>query len=115
MSGMLETRVGSPQVEAFTIAFEGDLTIRGVAAAHGQMVEALAASGEVIAQIDPEASVDLTFVQLMESARRAASEAGGALDLAQPATGGLLETLQRGGFLADPERRQFWLKTSEDQ
>ena len=98
-----------------TIELGGELTIRGVAEAHMRLVEALAGDAVLTARIDPDASVDLTFVQLMESARRAAGEAGGELHLAEPAAGGLLETLQRGGFLADPERRQFWLKTSEDQ
>lgn len=98
-----------------TIELAGELTIRGIAEVHSRLLETLAAEPCLSAKIDPEASVDLTFIQLMESARRAAAEAGGELTLADPAGGGLLETLQRGGFLADAENRQFWLKTSEDQ
>lgn len=97
-----------------TIELEGDLTLKTMGGVHGRMVEAISGNGAVTAQIDPEATVDLTFVQLMESARRTAAEAGGELVLAEPAGGALLETLQRGGFLTDPDRRQFWLKTSED-
>lgn len=97
-----------------TIELGGELTIRGVAEAHGRLADAIAENAVVTAQIDREAIVDLTFVQLLESARRAADEAGGELHLAEPAAGALLETLQRGGFLGDPARRQFWLKTSED-
>lgn len=97
-----------------TIELAGDLTLKAMGDVHGRMVEAIGGNGAVIARIDPEAPVDLTFVQLMESARRAASEAGGELVLAEPAGGALLETLQRGGFLTDPDRSRFWLKTSED-
>jgi hypothetical protein len=110
---VLEICVASPQT--FTIALGGELTIRAIAEAHARLVEAIAENSAVTAQIASDATVDLTFVQLMESARRAAGEAGGELSLAEPAGGLLLQTLQRGGFLADPARRQFWLKTSEDQ
>jgi len=55
---------------------------------------------------------DLTFVQLLESARRKASENGGRLSLNTPAAGSLLEVLQRGGFLDDEtsDRAKFWLQ-----
>ncbi len=61
--------------------------------------------------------VDLTFVQLIESARRAAGERGRAIRLSQPAQGALLQVLQRGGFLdlADPERSDFWLQGTSAQ
>lgn len=97
-----------------TIELAGELTIRGVAEVRSRLIEALAAEPRLAAHIEREATVDLTFVQLMEAARRAAGEAGGELSLCEPAGGALLETLQRGGFLTDPDRRRFWLKTSED-
>ena len=77
------------------------------------MVDALAKGRAVKAEISPDATVDLTFVQLIESARRTASEAGRAFGLAKPAAGQLRETLERGGFLAAPERREFWLMQTE--
>jgi len=71
-----------------------------------------AASGPAGLEIDlaEVTDIDLTFVQLLESARRAAAESGTALRLCQPASGFVLETLQRGGFLSDPpdERTLFW-------
>lgn len=56
--------------------------------------------------------VDLTFVQLLESARRKAAETGRDLTLRQSAGGAVLEVLQRGGFLDDEtsERANFWLQ-----
>lgn len=66
------------------------------------------------AKVADDAAVDLTFVQLMESARRTARDGGRSFSLAAPATGPLLETLERGGFLAgdDTARREFWLMGS---
>lgn len=56
--------------------------------------------------------VDLTFVQLIESARHAAANRGRTIRLRAPAQGALLQVLQRGGFVGpeDPERSDFWLK-----
>jgi hypothetical protein len=41
---------------------------------------------------------------------RSAAQAGIGISLAQPASGPVLETLQRGGFLSEPPeaRTQFW-------
>jgi hypothetical protein len=80
------------------------------------MIDALRDHPEVTAKIADDAVVDLTFVQLMESARRSAREDGKVFALAAPATGPLRETLERGGFLAgdDAARREFWLMGSGD-
>lgn len=81
------------------------------------MVDALKDHADVTAKIAADAVVDLTFVQLLESARRSAAETGKSFALAAPASGGLLETLERGGFLSggDAARRQFWLMESGDR
>ncbi len=56
------------------------------------------------------ADIDLTFLQLIESAQRSAAQAGVEIRLSQPAEGIILETLRRGGFLSEPadERTRFW-------
>lgn len=107
--------MSSSQVETFQLDLTGELTVRVVAEIHGRVVEAVRSHQAVTALIAADAEVDLTFVQLMEAARRAAAQAGGELTLSVAAEGRLLETLQRGGFLADPERRQFWLLETEDR
>ena len=66
----------------------------------------------LVVEIDPGSSVDLTLVQTLEAARRAAQAAGGALDLAEPASGELLAILERGGFLEGAAEREFWLKSA---
>jgi hypothetical protein len=101
--------------EFATIEFVGEQTIRTVAEAHRRLTEALVSSGAVEASIKAQTSVDLSFVQLIESARRTAREAGASFRLAEPATGPLRETLERGGFLAAPADREFWLMQTEDR
>jgi hypothetical protein len=98
-----------------TIEFVGEQTIRTIVDAHRRLVEGMAASSAVEANIEAGAAVDLTFVQLIESARRTARDAGAAFRLAAPAAGALRETLERGGFLAAPVDREFWLMQTEDR
>ena len=98
--------------ETCLVELSGELTIRTIGDAHQQLRDALAAHPEVAASVDPAASVDLTLIQLLESARRSAAEQGRGFALAAPATGGLLETLTRGGFVETADQRAFWLKDS---
>lgn len=98
-----------------TIEFVGELTIRTIASLRERLVDFLAGSTAVQARVAPDATVDLTFVQLLESARRTAREAGAAFALAEPAAGQLRETLERGGFLAAADDRNFWLMQAEDR
>ena len=105
----------SASAECTTIEFVGELTIKTIADAHRDLAAALAASDAVKAQVAEDATVDLTFVQLLQSARRTAREAGAAFGLAAPAAGQLRETLERGGFLAAPEDQEFWLMQTEDR
>jgi hypothetical protein len=101
--------------EFATIEFVGDQTIRTVSEAHRRLAEAIAASGAVEASVEAETSVDLSFVQLIEAARRTAREAGASFRLAGPAAGALRKTLERGGFLAASPDREFWLMQTEDR
>jgi hypothetical protein len=101
--------------EFATIEFVGEQTIRTVSEAHRRLAEAFDASSAVEAGVEAETPVDLSFVQLIESARRTAREAGASFRLAGPATGLLRETLERGGFLAAPADREFWLMQTEDR
>ncbi len=95
------------------VSLSGDLTLRGVGEAHATLSAALAKHPSVVLAIDPASPVDLTFVQLLYSARKSAAEAGGDISLAAPASEGLLEVLRRGGFLAGEAARSFWLHDVE--
>jgi hypothetical protein len=80
-----------------------------------RLLEAFSGPTTVRAHVAADATVDLTFVQLLESARRTAREADVAFALAEPAGGQLRETLERGGFLAAADDKTFWLMQSEDR
>ena len=98
--------------ERAMIELSGELGIREVGDVHARLTLALQADPVLAAIIDENAVVDLSFVQLLESARRTATEAGGSFSLAAPASGDLLEVLQRGGFIQSAQGRAFWLNES---
>ena len=96
-----------------SLDYGGDLTIRAASGSREALVSALADSPAVSLSIAEDATVDLTFVQLIEAGRRTAAEDGRTLTLATPARGSLHEVLRRGGFLETAESRQFWLLETE--
>lgn len=106
----------SLQTQSIELSLSGDLTIRSITDIRARMVEAFRGHDVVSTKIADDAIVDLTLIQLMESARASARDAGKRFSLAAPATGPLRETLERGGFLAglDDVRREFWLMESRD-
>jgi len=97
-----------------TVRLGGPLNLQTIGAAHRALVEALDGGGDVVLAMDPDPAVDLTLAQLIISARRSLQAAGAALTLAEPARGGLLDLLRRGGFLETAENRAFWLKQNEE-
>jgi hypothetical protein len=109
--------VASRRSKTFSVEFSGELTIRSIGDVRTRMIDALRDHAQVTAKIADDAVVDLTFVQLMESARRSARDDGKGFALAGPATGPLKETLERGGFLAgdDVARHEFWLVGSGER
>jgi len=103
------------EAEPATIILSDDISISTIGEAHAKFVQAFGIHNQVIGSVDAAASVDLSGVQLIESARRTALAAGGTFVLAVPAAGDLFETLRRGGFLATRDQRAFWLKNPEEQ
>lgn len=95
-----------------TISFAGEVTISNIGQAHEQLAAALHEQESLTVDVEHVSETDLTFVQLLESARRKASETGVRLSLNKPAAGSLLEVLRRGGFLDDEtsDRATFWLQ-----
>lgn len=91
----------------------GELTIVKSEDLRSKILSAFDEVGSVLVSFDPKSPVDLTFVQLMESARRTAREDGRGLSLAAPAGGPLREALERGGFRSAPADRAFWLLEEE--
>jgi anti-anti-sigma regulatory factor len=110
---LLSGAVVLSDIEQVSVLLTGEMTIAGIGAAHAELAAALRGPGRgpVIVDIDGVTEADLTFIQLLEAARRSAAEADRDLTLAQPAGPAVQEILQRGGFLdADPARATFWLQ-----
>ncbi|SIR34172.1 STAS domain-containing protein [Rhizobium sp. RU20A] len=87
------------------------LTIRHAAAAHDALRKAFEAGGPIVLSVPDGAEIDLSFLQLVEAARKQAEAFRLPISLARPATGNLLNTLERAGFLteASPRDAEFWL------
>jgi anti-anti-sigma regulatory factor len=96
------------------VRLAGSVTVRTIAEAHQGLLEAFADNSEIIVDASDVTEHDLTFVQLLLSARRTAVEQGKHFALASAPTGELLETLKRGGFV-DPTAAtdDFWFPTTD--
>jgi hypothetical protein len=92
------------------ISFSGPATIPHVTDAWTRLSLAVAAGGDLVVDVSGVTGADLSFVQLIESARASGAQQGATVRLAGPAEGALRDVLERGGFLdeADAERLQFW-------
>jgi hypothetical protein len=99
---------------SITLDFSDELTIRTIEGAYEKLSEAMKGDDGLLISVSADSATDLTFVQLIETGRRAAQQAGRKFALAAPATGPLRETLRRGGFLETPDRRAFWLLEAGD-
>lgn len=99
------------------IGFDTDLTIRNAAAIKATLVESLEKDRDVSLALNPDAAVDLSFVQLITAARLSAQTSGGALALAEPAGPMLRGVLSRAGFIegASAEDLKFWLHSENAQ
>ncbi|PDS97802.1 STAS domain-containing protein [Rhizobium sp. S9] len=87
------------------------LNIRHAAEIHSKLSEELRVRNGIVVSIPADAEVDLSFIQLMESARRQAKSEGKTVSLSSPASGSVLKVLERAGFIEsfDHEDLKFWL------
>jgi len=107
----------SGNLDGQLIRFSNNVTISNISNAHDILCVAIAHNNSIIIELDGLEEADLTFVQLIESARRSAAEDGRSIQLSRAADGAVLQVLQRGGFL-DPEdrdRTNFWLQGANPQ
>jgi ABC-type transporter Mla MlaB component len=96
--------------ENAVVAFSGPLVVRTAKATHEALCAAFKAPGAVELNLTEVSEVDLSFVQIVEAARRSAAAAGREIRLSNPAEGALRDVLDLGGFLApgDAARLAFW-------
>jgi len=98
------------QQKSVTVCLSGDLTVRTIAAVHQNLISEIDNGKAIRIDLSEADEIDLTLIQLIESARRTAGGARISLELAAPASGELLDVLNRGGFLeTTTDARIFWL------
>ncbi|PDT31715.1 hypothetical protein CO660_02960 [Rhizobium sp. L9] len=87
------------------------LNIRHAAELHTKINGAFRSKDTILFRIPADAEADLSFIQLMEAARRQAKAAGKTVNLSSPASGSVLNVLERSGFIEsfDHEDLKFWL------
>ncbi len=100
------------------VRFSGSQTIANAEDVLKQLAMSISEPGDTVIDCGGLTDVDLSFVQLLLSARRSARGRAKVLRLSAPVTGPLLDALRRGGFvhpakdsppLAD---ESFWLGTA---
>ena len=101
----------SSNASVAVLAWQEGLTLRAISKSYDELLLALNQKSAVVLDISDEQPVDLSLIQLIESARIFASTSGKKLTLAKPASGQLRDALERGGFLHNisPEDATFWL------
>ncbi|OLP58465.1 hypothetical protein BJF93_16460 [Xaviernesmea oryzae] len=105
----------SDGAEAHRLVLPSSLSIRQAGATRELILAALQESGVVLLDVPDDAEADLSFIQIVEAARRQVVSHGGSVALAHPASGSVLTTLERGGFLHEmtAEDQLFWFHRKE--
>ena len=98
-------------MSAETYRFPSQLTIRSITDQHHNLLSKIDGSQSLTLDIPDDAEIDISFLQLLESARLYAQSAGKTLDLKSPASAALLDALTRCGWLTNnhQDTRRFWL------
>jgi hypothetical protein len=96
-----------------TIKLDGVRTIRTAEQSHTVLLEAIRSVSAITLDCSQASEVDVSFVQLVLSARKTAADFGKGLKLSRPANAQLRSVLARGGFLradSPADELRFWLK-----
>ena len=94
-----------------------NLTVRSINAVHQALLQSIGENAATTLGLEEDCQIDISFVQLVESARIYAGKVGKHISLAEPARGPLLGVLERGGFLEgmSAEDAKFWLHEGKIQ
>lgn len=87
------------------------LNIRNASEVYSKIISRFRDSNNITLSLPENAEADLSFLQLIEAARRQAKAAGKTFTLSAPVGGSLLKVLERAGFMEafDQEDKKFWL------
>lgn len=94
------------------IAIGETATMRSIDGIRSAILEAFHLPGEIELDVSALAEADLSFLQLVEAARKLAATEDRCLRLSAPANPVLVSVLERAGFLAggNDDASNFWLK-----
>jgi hypothetical protein len=87
------------------------LNIRNIINVYEMLHQNIKSGKSILISIPDGAEADLSFIQLIESARIQAKSSGTHVLMSKPAEGSVLSVLKRGGFSEtfSPEDKKFWL------
>jgi hypothetical protein len=87
------------------------LNIRNIINVYEVLHQNIKSGKSILISIPDGAEADLSFIQLIESARIQAKSSGTHVLMSKPAEGSVLSVLKRGGFSEtfSPEDKKFWL------
>ena len=107
----------SSHIEDACLRMPENLTVRAINSAREDMLKFIDTHEVATIELADDVQIDISFIQLIEAARIYADTAGKQIMLAQPASGALLETLRRSGFLEgmSDDDAQFWLHQGKIQ
>ncbi|OBZ92309.1 hypothetical protein ADU59_27850 [Pararhizobium polonicum] len=93
------------------IDLPGKLNIRNINNVHDVIYQKLKSGKSILISVPKNAEADLSFVQIIESARIQAKSSGIHILMSNPAEGSVLDVLERGGFKESfsAEDKKFWL------
>lgn len=94
-----------------TIPLKNSLSIKNISEIYSNISAGLNSNISIVLEIDEGPDADLSFIQLVEAARREAQAQNKKISLARPAAGSILKVLERAGFVEafNREDAQFWL------
>ena len=87
------------------------LNIKNIINVYEMLHQNIKSGQSILISIPDGADADLSFIQLIESARIQAKSSGTHVLMSKPAEGSVLSVLKRGGFSEtfSPEDKKFWL------
>ncbi|MBB3395168.1 MULTISPECIES: STAS domain-containing protein [unclassified Rhizobium] len=94
-----------------TVSFNDALLVRNISEIFSKITTSIDSNNSLVIDISEHAEADLSFIQLIESARRQAKAQNKSITLSSPAKGHVLKVLERAGFLDafNPDDAKFWL------
>lgn len=97
--------------KSIVIRMHSTLCVSDIRTSYSTLIDAMDGRSSIQLAIPSDATVDLSFLQLIEAARQRAAEQGTTLSLLEPAGGELRRALDRSGLLtaATVADRSFWL------